>query len=132
MLARSCSILQAAQALYDVRDYGAKPDGQALCTQAIQKAIDECSNAGGAVLYLPPGRFLSGTIVLKTGVTVQLDANCTLVGTGDLAQYPPMTPAYRSYTDKSLVYAEKAERIAITGRGIIDGQKAWTSPASAL
>jgi len=128
VFASSCSILQAAQALYDVRDYGAKADGQALCTQAIQKAIDECSNAGGAVVYLPPGRFLCGTIVLKTGVTVELDAGCTLVGTGDLAQYPPMIPAYRSYTDtytdKSLIYAEKAERIAITGRGIIDGQGA--------
>jgi len=123
-----CSITPAAEVLYDVRDYGAKPDGQTLCTQAIQKAIDDCAAAGGGVVYLPPGRFLSGTIAMKSGVTLRLDAGCTLLGTPDLAQYPSMVPAFRSYTDaytdKSLIYGEKLERIAIAGRGVIDGQGA--------
>lgn len=116
----------AAPVLYDVRDYGAKPDGETLCTQAIQEAVDHCAGSGGGVVYLPPGRLLSGTIVMKSGVTLQLDAGCTLLGSPDLAQYPPMVPAYRSYTDvytdKSLIYGEKLERVAITGRGVIDGQ----------
>jgi len=77
---------------------------------------------------LPPGTYLSGTIVLKTGVTVHLTAGCTLVGSKDLNDYPPMIPGYRSYTDnyteKSLIYGEKVERIGITGRGAIDGQGA--------
>jgi hypothetical protein len=121
-----CLGASATPVLYDIRDYGAEPDGETLCTQAIQEAVDHCAGSGGGVVYLPPGRWLSGTIVMKSGVTLQLDAGCTLLGSRDLAQYPPMVPAYRSYTDvytdKSLIYAEKAERIAITGRGVIDGQ----------
>ncbi|MHC4509041.1 MAG: glycoside hydrolase family 28 protein [Planctomycetota bacterium] len=118
----------AAEELYDVRDYGANADGKTLCTASIQKAIDECSKAGGGTVYLPPGTFLSGTIYMKTGVTLRLDPACTLLGSRDLKDYPPTVQAFRSYTDnytdKSLIYAEKAERIAITGGGTIDGQGA--------
>jgi polygalacturonase len=118
----------AAEELHDVRDYGANADGKTLCTASIQKAIDECSKAGGGTVYLPPGTFLSGTIYMKTGVTLRLDPACTLLGSRDLKDYPPTVQAFRSYTDnytdKSLIYAEKAERIAITGGGTIDGQGA--------
>jgi len=117
-----------AQVLYDVRDFGAQPDGQTLGTQAIQAAIDKCSAAGGGTVYLGPGNFVSGTIYLKTGVTLHLDTGCTLLGSTNLKDYPPTVPAFRSYTDnytdKSLIYGEKLERISITGRGVIDGQGA--------
>jgi hypothetical protein len=117
-----------AQVLYDVRDFGAKSDGQTLCTQAIQAAIDKCTAAGGGTVYLPPGSFLSGTIYMKTGVTLHLDSGCTLLGSTDLKDFPSTVPAFRSYTDnytdKSLIYGEKVERLAITGRGVIDGQGA--------
>jgi hypothetical protein len=118
----------AAEQLYDVRDYGAETDGKTLCTKAIQRAVDECSEAGGGTVYLPGGTFLSGTIYLKSGVTMRLGAGCTLLGSSDLKDYPLTVQAFRSYTDnytdKSLIYAEKAERIAITGAGTIDGQGA--------
>jgi polygalacturonase len=114
--------------LYDIRDFGAKPDGQTLCTQAIQAAIDKCSADGGGTVYLPPGKFLSGTIYMKSGVTLRLDGGCTLLGSTSLNDYPPTVPALRSYTDnytdKSLIYGEKLERVSITGRGVIDGQGA--------
>ncbi|MFC1794670.1 glycoside hydrolase family 28 protein, partial [Planctomycetota bacterium] len=112
--------------MYDVRDYGAKPDGKTLCTASIQKAIDACSQSGGGTVYLPPGTFLSGTIYFKTGVTLRLAAGCTLLGSTDLKDYPPTVQSFRSYTDnytdKSLIYGENLERIAITGSGTIDGQ----------
>lgn len=118
----------ADEELYDVRDYGAKPDGKTLCTTSIQKAIDACSQSGGGTVYLPPGTFLSGTIYFKSGVTLRLAAGCTLLGSTDLKDYPPTVQAFRSYTDnytdKSLIYGEKVERIAITGLGTIDGQGA--------
>ena len=121
-------LASAAEELYDVRDYGAKADGKTLCTTSIQKAIDACSKSGGGTVYLPPGTFLSGTIYMKTGVTLKLDPACTLLGSKDLKDYPPTVQAFRSYTDnytdKSLIYAEKAERIALTGGGAIDGQGA--------
>ncbi|MEA3224607.1 MAG: glycoside hydrolase family 28 protein [Planctomycetota bacterium] len=112
--------------VYDVRDYGAKADGKMPCTGAIQRAIDQCSKDGGGTVYFAPGTFLSGTIYMKTGVALELDAGCTLLGSKDLKDYPPTVQAFRSYTDdytdKSLIYAENAERIAIIGRGTIDGQ----------
>ena len=118
----------AAEELYDVRDYGAKPGGKTLCTTSIQKAIDACSQSGGGTVYLPPGTFLSGTIYFKTGVTLRLAAGCTLLGSTDLKNYPPTVQSFRSYTDnytdKSLIYGENVERIAITGEGTIDGQGA--------
>ncbi len=112
--------------VYDVGDYGAKADGKTLCTKAIQKAIDECSRDGGGTVYFPRGTFLSGTIYMKSGVTLRLEAGCTLLGSADLKDYPPTVQAFRSYTDnytdKSLIYGENLERITITGRGTIDGR----------
>src|SRR3990172_253411 len=117
-----------AEKLYDVRDYGAESDGKTLCTESVQKAIDECSKSGGGAVYLSVGTFVSGTIVIKSGVTLRLEAGCTLLGSGDLSDYPPKVQEFRSYTDnytdKSLIYAEKADRIAITGLGTIDGRGA--------
>jgi polygalacturonase len=118
----------AAEEMYDVRDYGAKSDGKTLCTESIQKAIDACSQSGGGTVYLPSGTFLSGTIYFKSGVTLRLSAGSTLLGRKNLKDYPPTVQAFRSYTDnytdKSLIYGEHLERIAITGSGTIDGQGA--------
>ncbi|MHC4484533.1 MAG: glycoside hydrolase family 28 protein [Planctomycetota bacterium] len=115
-----------AEKVYDVCDYGARTDGKTLCTKSIQRAIDECARDGGGTVYFPRGTFLSGTIYMKSGVTLRLDVGCTLLGSADLKDYPPTVQAFRSYTDnytdKSLIYGENLERIAITGKGTIDGQ----------
>lgn len=125
MLVMAAGAVMGAGRTYDVCDYGAVAHGKTLCTQAIQKAIDACSAAGGGKVYFPVGRFLSGTLVLKSNVTLHLDAGSVLLGSTDLKDYPSKVQVFRSYTDnyteKSLIYAEKTERIAIEGRGIIDG-----------
>jgi hypothetical protein len=110
----------AAPVLYDIRDFGARPD-KTLCTRAIQDAIDKCADSGGGTVYLPPGDFLSGTLYLKSGVTLHL-------GSVNLRDYAEAVPRFRSYTDnytdECLLYGEKLERVALTGRGVIDGQGA--------
>jgi polygalacturonase len=112
----------------DVREYGAKGDGARLNTKAIQNAIDACAQAGGGTVLFPAGVYLSGTIVLKAHVTLDLDSGATLLGSKDLRDYPSHVPALRSYTDtyteKSLIFAEGVEDVAIRGRGVIDGQGA--------
>ena len=117
-----------AETVYDVRDFGAKADGKTLCTKSIQRAIDKCATDGGGTVYLGQGAFLSGTIYMKSGVTLKLDPACTLLGSKNLKDYPETVPAFRSYTDnytnKSLIYGEKLDKIAIIGSGIIDGQGA--------
>ncbi len=116
---------QAAEPRFDVRDFGANADGKTLCTEAIQKAIDACAAAGGGTVHLPAGTFRSGTIRLKSNVTLHLEAGCTLLGSENLNDYPENLPAVRSYTDnytaRSLIAGEDLENVAICGRGTIDG-----------
>ncbi len=110
---------------HDIRDISAVGDGATLCTTAIQAAIDSTSAAGGGMVVVPPGTWLSGTLVLKDHVTLHLQPGSILLGSTDLADYPEMIPAVRSFIDRqcrrSLIYAEGREHIAITGSGTIDG-----------
>ncbi len=50
---------------FDPRRYGATGDGKTKDTAAIQRAVDLCTAAGGGVVYLSPGTYLSGTVILK-------------------------------------------------------------------
>jgi len=118
---------QPINGVFDVRDYGAVGDGKTIDTRAIQGAIDAVNRACGGRVYLQGGNFLTGTIFLRSNVTLYLEAGVTLFGSTNLKDYPSTIPAYRSnsdnYTNKSIIYAEKANNIAIMGRGIIDGQE---------
>lgn len=109
-----------------VRDYGAAGDGAMLDTRALQAAIDACAASGGGTVYFPPGRYLSGTLFLKSHITLHLEGGATLLGSTKLEDYPSAVPAVRSYTDnyteRSLIYAANLEHIAFEGHGTIDGQ----------
>lgn len=111
---------------YDVRAYGASGDGKTVDTIAIQKAVDAAARDGGGTVCLAQGVFLSGTIVLKSHVTLHVAAGAVLRGSRDISDYPDHTPKiiylYRPRFTKSLIYAERVENIALTGRGTIDGQ----------
>lgn len=118
----------AQERLFRVRDFGAVGDGERLETESIQKAIDACAAAGGGVVLFSEGTYLSGTVVLRSGVTLRLGFGATLLGSRKLDDYPPRVPACRSYTDhyteRSLLYAEKVQDVAIEGEGTFDGQGA--------
>jgi polygalacturonase len=124
------SFLQAAipTARFNVRDYGAAGDAKHLETKAIERAISACSKAGGGTVFLPPGRYLTGTIVLKSHVTLELDAGATILGSQDPGDYPLLGSPWGDHRKmmSPLIYAEDAENITVTGRGTIDGQgQAW-------
>jgi len=113
---------------FNITSYGAKGNGVALNTKAIQSAIDACAKSGGGTVYVPAGRYLSGTLYMKSNVTLFLDAGAVLVGSKNLKDYPVTVSKTRSYTDnytdKSFIYAEDLENISIIGKGIIDGNGA--------
>ena len=113
---------------YNILDYGANSNGMTLSTKAIQSAIDDCSESGGGTVWFPAGKYISGTIYLRSHVTLFLDAGAVLSGSRSLMDYPVTISAVRSYTDnytdKSLIYGEDLEQIAITGPGTIDGNGA--------
>ncbi len=111
----------------DVYDLGAKGDGQTPDTKAIQAAIDQCHQAGGGKVYLHSGRFLSGTLYLKSNVTLHIEAGAVLLGSENADDYPNAGSVYPTYvsdtmTSKAFIYAENVKNIAIEGRGTIDGR----------
>ena len=63
---------------FNVLDYYAIPDGVTKCTDAIQAAIDRCSEKGGRVIF-PPGKYLSGTLRLRSNVELHLESGATLI-----------------------------------------------------
>ncbi len=110
----------------DVTAYGAKRDGETLDTHAIQAAIDACAKAGGGRVLVPgPGRYLTGTILLKHRITLDVGAGAVLLGSGafkDYASIDPFIDGVGQSRGACLIGAEGARDIAITGPGTIDGQ----------
>lgn len=98
---------------HDVRKHGAVGDGRHLDTEAIQAAIDAAAAAGGGVVDLPAGTYLSGALTLKDHVTLHLQPGAVLLGSRNLEDYA---------AHRGLIHAEEARDIAITGRGLLDGQ----------
>jgi len=117
-----------ATVVYDIRQFGAMPDGRTLCTEAIQKAVDRCAADGGGTVYVPAGTWLTGTVYLANGVTVQLDGGCTVLGTTDKSLYGPprqlLGARGEQYSTWAIFAGKELEHIAIRGRGTIDGQGA--------
>jgi polygalacturonase len=108
-----------------VGKFGALGDGRTPDTEPIQKAIDACSGQGGGTVRLPPGNYLSGSILLKTNVTLHLDEDAVLLGSTNPGDYRSVDP-FREGTGNELGYAfisaVDATNIGIEGRGVIDGQ----------
>ncbi|OHB64266.1 MAG: hypothetical protein A2Y77_04405 [Planctomycetes bacterium RBG_13_62_9] len=78
---------------YNIRDFGAVPGGETLCTQAIQSAVDQCARDGGGTVLLPPGTWLTGTVYLESYVTIRLENGCTVLGSKEKGHYgPPRRP----------------------------------------
>lgn len=110
--------------VYDVQDYGAIGDGITLNTKAIQATIDSCSiNGGGTVYFAPNHVFLSGTIEIKSNVTLRLDGNSKIIGSNYLKDYREDVGGcpYGEGIDRAFIYANGAYNIAFSGSGTIDG-----------
>jgi polygalacturonase len=97
-----------------ITTYGAKADGITNNTASIQNAIDQVSSSGGGQVIVPPGNFMTGTLFLKSGVNLHLEAGACLLGSNKVDDY--------TSTRRALIYAKDQKNISISGPGIIDGQ----------
>ena len=97
--------------VFDPRTFGAVGDGKVKDSPAIQRAIDACTAAGGGIVYVSPGTYLCGTVVLKSNVTLYLEAGATVLGSGDMRDYQP----------NHLIYASEAQNVGLAGPGKVDG-----------
>ncbi len=127
--------LSARAGDFNILDFGARPSGTELSTQAIQRAIDSCHAAGGGRVVVPSGTFRSGTLLLRDDVNLHLLRGATLKGSDRLEDYPFLDVRFHSrFTDKSyytgrreqlryraLIFAEGCRNVALTGDGCVDG-----------
>ena len=112
---------------YNVLHQGAVGDGKTLNTKSLQSAIDALHAKGGGQLYFPAGRYLTGSLQLKSNVTLYLEKEAVLLGSTSPYDYPGFSTekelkVNNDHFDQALIYAEGAENIGITGEGCIDGQ----------
>lgn len=124
---------QTAQNFYNIRTYGARGDGKTLDTNAINKAIDAASIAGGGTVFFPAGTYLSFSIHLKSNITLYLDSGATLLAADPAihkGKYDSFEPnEFDMYQDfghshwkNSLIWGIGVENVAIVGQGKIDGK----------
>lgn len=114
---------------FDITEFGALNDGS-LCTQSIQKAIDEASENGGGKILIPSGVFFTGALFLKDNIELHLSAGATLTFSDEQEDYPVVVSRWEGVVREvyaSCIYAKDAKNIAITGFGTIDGngEKWW-------
>lgn len=124
----SCNAL----GFYNVRDYGAKGDGQNVDSDAVNRAIAEATKNGGGTIFFPAGTYLSYSIRLQSNITLYFDAGATL-----LAAYPEKDRGYdlpeenphnkfqdfgHSHWKNSLIWGIKLKNVTIKGDGLINGR----------
>jgi hypothetical protein len=99
---------------FNIIDYGAVEKENS--TQAIQKAVDQCHTDGGGVVIIPAGKFITGTITLKSYVNLHLQQGAELIGSHNLEDY---TTSFRKH---GMILCEDANQVSITGEGIINAR----------
>ena len=125
-------MITVLDSVFDVRNFGACGDGRTLDTAAIQTAIDACAAVGG-VVFLPSGKYVSGTLLLRSHVTLHCAAGSVLLGSRDREDYLPGIREFRDAVgvDRGLglILAHGEKNIAIEGTGTIDGRgEGWKDP----
>lgn len=123
------SLLTKAETI-NMQSFGAKADGQTSNTALIKKAIEQLSAGGGGTLFFPAGTYVTGPIVLKNNITIDIEAGATIKFSDDMSEYTPFVEMrYEGVVMKSfcpMFYAYEQENITIKGKGTIDGNgKKW-------
>lgn len=110
---------------YNVNKYGAVNDGKTLNTISIQKAIDACAAKGGGVVSFAPGKYLTGSLFIKSGVNLKIDQGVEILGSQDIKDYPEIDTRVAGIEMKwpaALINILKQEKAGISGSGLINAQ----------
>jgi polygalacturonase len=108
---------------YNILDFGANGDGKTINTFAINRAVEMCNKKGGGTVLIPPGVFVSGTVVLLSNVNFHLDPGAILFGSSDTSDYLKMKSTLfdEGYNRFGMICAMDAINVSITGSGEING-----------
>lgn len=102
--------------VYQASSFGVKSDGVTLNTGSLQAAIDFISARGGGVLELSVGRYLTGSLIMRSNVELRLLEGAVLVGSTNPYDYVMVEGYY------GLLLAKGQENISVKGKGVIDGR----------
>ena len=119
----------ASAAQFDITTYGGKPDGKTENRDAINKAIDAASAAGGGTVEIPAGTWVTGSIHLRSNVTLNLERGAVIEASSDGTAYDAPEPNQwdkfqdfgHSHFHNALIWGDGVENVAITGGGRISG-----------
>ncbi len=119
---------------YNIVNYGAVADGKTMSTAGIRKAILACSQDGGGKVIVPAGKFLTGPIHLENNVNLHLMEGAEILfSTNPDDFYPLVHTSFEGMelmNYSPLIYAKNKKNIAVTGKGILNGQASndnwWT------
>ncbi len=130
----SCCAVGGGTKVFEVRQFGARGDGKAMDTRAIQAALDACGEAGGGTVKFSPGIYPSRPLTLHAETTVLLAKGATLLASpaqSDFLKGGGNWLAARSNSDFTpFISGKNLTDVAITGKGVIDGNGAnWWGPA---
>lgn len=141
VLSLVCSIVafgKGKQRIVDVSHYGAKGDAVTMNTKALNRAINETPDGG--IVYIGPGKYLTGTIHLKSNITIIVDKDAEIIGTTNLDEYDCYHPTkdMTKYDTgagtrnanltgderwtKALILGQNIENVCLRGEGTINGQ----------
>ena len=109
------------KATFSITNYGAVGDARTMNTTAIQKTIDAASAAGGGMVLVPAGKFLTKPFTLASSINLHLAKDAVILISDDITSYPVTLARYQDS-----ITASGAHDIEISGEGTIDGQgNAW-------
>lgn len=108
-------------AVFNITDAGAVGDGVTKCTNAINSTIKKCSEAGGGTVLIPAGLWLTGPITMQSNVNLHLAAGAMVYFSADEADYELVKSGSNKYRRPSLINGSNLKNIAITGKGIFNG-----------
>jgi polygalacturonase len=115
--------------VFDIAAYGAVDNPTISSSDAFRRAIADCQKAGGGIVRVPAGHFLTGPIEMVDNMTLHVDSGAVVLFETDRAKYPDITSRWEGLTENGphpLLFANSLHNIAITGSGTFDGQgPAW-------
>jgi polygalacturonase len=110
---------------YNINDFGAVADGKTLNTAAFEKAIQTCTENGGGKVLVPNGKYLTGAIHLENNVNLHLEDKAEILFSLNPKDYPIVHTSWEGtelMNYSPLIYAKNKTNVAITGKGVLNGQ----------